>query len=434
MLSPATICRLLLCLTVLSGAGRPAGAASWPVARGTFVQEWLVRGWNTAQWDAEFAAMKQVGMDTLVLQWVCDSKAGQTIYPTRIPGLRQAPGCDDALGRCLRRAESAGIKVFVGLNISDEWWTIGTTSASWLHEQMDLGNRIAKEVYDLYHTQAPNALHGWYWAWEVDNVSSTSPTRRQNLATALTESVGYLHGQYPTMPLMLSPFFNDSLGTPDACRSFWTWIFANCPLTAGDIFCPQDGVGAGNVPLTRLPAWFAALKLAVDSKPGLRLWSDTETFHVDDWTAATLGEMVAQLKAVQPWVECSVTFAWSHYQSPNIVDPAVQCALMGYVAGGSLETSPPTRPTMLTAARRPDGKVALSWQPSRDDYRVFGYEIFRNGMRITRQQSPRGNPPPTKVPTSYTDASAPAAGPVTYSVRAYDAAGNRSAAAQVSVE
>jgi hypothetical protein len=415
---------LTVALLLLASAHNVARARDWPVARGSFVQDWLVAGWTDARWDAEFAAMKQVGMDTFVFQSVCDSKAGVTYYPTSIPGLRQASGHNDSLGKCLRAAERAGIQVFVGLNFHGDWWSKGASDPAWLNAQMELGNRIADEVYDRYRAEAPHALHGWYWVWEVNIAYFAAASLKQNLAAALDISVKHLHALAPGMPVMLSPFENEADASPDTYRTLWTWMFANCTLGAGDIFCPQDSVGAGMVSLANLPAMFAALKQAVDTKPGLRFWSDTETFHIDDWTARTLGELVAQLKAVQPYVERSIIFAWTHYLSPNNLDPAMQCTLMGYVSSGTLEKSPPTVPKSFKAVREANGAIRLTWQPSRDDMRVFGYEIRRGGTRITRQQSPRGNPVVTGVPTTFLDTQAPATGAVTYLIRAYDFAGN----------
>jgi chitinase len=61
-------------------------------------------------------------------------------------------------------------------------------------------------------------------------------------------------------------------------------------------------------------------------------------------------------------------------------------------------------------------KIDLNWNASTDNVRVSGYRVFRNGVQIGDVSG-----------TSYSDHSAPK-GTVTYTVKAYDAAGNVSAA------
>lgn len=401
-----------------------AGAGTWPVAKGSFIQDWLVKGWPEAKWSAEFTNMKQAGMDTLVFQSVCDSKAGVTYYPTNIAGLHQAPGYNDTLGKCLRAAEKSGVKVYVGLNFSSDWWSKGASDATWLNAQMAIGNSLADEIYSKYHASCPNSLAGWYWVWEVDNANFNTTARKTILAAALDLNVSHLHALAPALPVMLSPFINEALGTPVAYRDLWIWVFAHSSLGAGDIFCPQDSVGAGGVALLNLPPWFAAFKLATDTKTGLKLWSDTETFNGDDYTTATLDRVVAQLKAVQPYVEKSITFAYCHYGSPTVIDPAMQCTLMGYNSTGVLDSSPPATPGAFMAVRLPTGSVQLTWTPSTDDMRVFGYEILRDGVRITRKQVAHSDPPSLDNPPAYIDSAAPATGSPAYRIRAYDFAGN----------
>lgn len=415
-------------IALLSSPG-PVRAGTWPVAQGSFIQDWLVKSWPETKWSSEFANMKQAGMDTLVFQSVCDSKAGVTYYPTSIAGLHQASGYNDALGKCLRSAEKAGIKVFVGLNFNSDWWAKGASDPAWLNAQMAIGNSLADEIYSKYHASCPHALAGWYWVWEVDNANFNTTARKTALAAALDINVAHLHSLAPSLPVMLSPFVNEALGTPSAYRDLWIWIFAHCSLGSGDVFCPQDSVGAGGATVAHVPAWFAGFKQATDTKTGLKLWSDTETFNGDDYTSATLDRVTAQLKAVQPYVEKSITFAYCHYNSPTVIDAAMQCTLMGYNSSGLLDSSAPTTPGSFNAARLSSGSIQLTWTPSKDDMRVFGYEILRDGVRITRKQVPHNDPPTLDNPPAYVDSAVPATGSPAYSIRAYDFAGNFSAPA-----
>ena len=93
-----------------------------------------------------------------------------------------------------------------------------------------------------------------------------------------------------------------------------------------------------------------------------------------------------------------------------------------------LDTAPPSVPTGLTATPTTtyvsysSTTIALSWNASTDNVGVVGYYVYRDGVKITTSTSS----PVTA--TSYTDTVPPAQSwTYTYTVAAYDAAGNISA-------
>jgi hypothetical protein len=75
------------------------------------------------------------------------------------------------------------------------------------------------------------------------------------------------------------------------------------------------------------------------------------------------------------------------------------------------DTTPPSAPSGLTATATSSTSVSLSWTASTDTG-VTGYDIFRNGTKIG-----------TSTTTSYTDNSVASNTAYTYTVTAYDAAG-----------
>jgi len=82
------------------------------------------------------------------------------------------------------------------------------------------------------------------------------------------------------------------------------------------------------------------------------------------------------------------------------------------------DTQPPTVPTLLSATAVSATEVDLTWTASTDNVGVAGYQIIRNG-------SPLSYFPGT--PLTYADTTVSAATGYTYTVNAYDAAGNHSA-------
>jgi len=85
-------------------------------------------------------------------------------------------------------------------------------------------------------------------------------------------------------------------------------------------------------------------------------------------------------------------------------------------AGGG-DTTAPSTPSGLSSTARTASSVSLSWNASTDNVGVTGYEVYRGSTPVG---SPSG--------TSFTDTGLAASTSYTYTVKARDGAGNRSAA------
>jgi chitodextrinase len=82
-----------------------------------------------------------------------------------------------------------------------------------------------------------------------------------------------------------------------------------------------------------------------------------------------------------------------------------------------VDTTPPTVPTGVTATATTTTSISLGWTASTDpDSVVAGYNVYRGGTKIGTTASPK-----------YTDTGLTANTSYTYSVSAYDGAGNTSA-------
>jgi hypothetical protein len=88
------------------------------------------------------------------------------------------------------------------------------------------------------------------------------------------------------------------------------------------------------------------------------------------------------------------------------------------ISPGGADTTPPSTPTHLVATSPDPLDVNLTWSPSTDNVGVAGYDVYRNGS---------ATPLATGVTAgSYTDATVAPGTSYTYTVAAYDAAGNLS--------
>ena len=82
-----------------------------------------------------------------------------------------------------------------------------------------------------------------------------------------------------------------------------------------------------------------------------------------------------------------------------------------------VDSSPPSRPTGLTATAIGPNEIDLSWTASTDDVGVAGYTIYRGGSVLTTVSAGT---------TTYSDTTVSPSTPYSYTVDAYDAAQNHS--------
>jgi len=384
--------------------------ASHPIANGTFIQWWLTESWTDEIWDSECQILSEAGMKYIILAPTAflkdDLVTGQrkihTIYPTQQKNfavLKGENGVDypDVVEACLKSASKYGLKVFLGLNFSDEWWRKNNND-KWLKERISEGNLVAEELWRLYRPVYGDTLYGWYWCWEVDDFFFRSMgfwDPKQILADAIKAQIDFMEAAGIRLPLMLSPYMDWRFGTPEWYGKMWEYVLTNSGLKAGDIFSPQDCIGSRKLTMDNYTRWFAQLRKAVDKVPGLRFWANTETFDIGDWTSAPLSRVIRQMNDVSAYVDDWVTFAYSHYYSPNVIVPGFHQTYTDYVNSGILEDIPPSAPEGLRGEFLQDGRLQITWEPSLDNVGVCGYYIFRNDRQIAKIQALRVSRPGT---------------------------------------
>jgi chitodextrinase len=159
-----------------------------------------------------------------------------------------------------------------------------------------------------------------------------------------------------------------------------------------------------------------------------------------DYSDKALSEAHGQGSAANPFVNLAgldfhlarATNAGQSLPSPYNIDPDGN--LRGgdgvfdrgaYEFGGTIapppppppsDTQAPTVPTGLSASAVSSSQINLTWNASTDNVGVTGYKITRNGAQVG-----------TSVSTSYSDTGLTGSMLYTYTVSAYDAAGNNSA-------
>ncbi|MEV0313396.1 glycosyl hydrolase family 18 protein [Nonomuraea fuscirosea] len=125
------------------------------------------------------------------------------------------------------------------------------------------------------------------------------------------------------------------------------------------------------------------------------------------WTAYTAGTRVTYNGVEYECVQ-------SHTSQPGWEPPNVP-ALWRTTGGGGGDTTAPSAPGNLRSTGVTNNSVALAWNAATDNVGVTGYEVYRGGTLVT-----------TVTGTTYTNNGLNAGTSYTFTVRARDAAGNRS--------
>lgn len=426
---------VLLITCFLGGTNCLAKAEGWPIADGTFIQENLLISWDDETLDKEMAYIKELGMTYVIFAPTAMGQGNDnyltTLYPTKVDGwLGKYPG-KDLVERYFVAAKKAGLKVILGLNFNDLWWKKGGGDSKWLNDQMELGNKVAKELYENYYSRYQDTFVGWYYVWEIDNISFKGKAREKALIDAMNIQIDYLNELDPNLFFMFCPFMNANLGSKEGYRDFWIRVFNEVHLRPGDIFAPMDCVGGGGLNLNNFRDWFQELRKAVDTKPGLLFWSDTETFDHTDWTSVPIGQFVEQMKGAAPYVENLITFAYTHYYSPNVTDYGFHQTYLEYVKTGEIEKEPPEAPYNLQMMELPDGSNYLLWSEGEDNIGIAGYIIYRDGRKVGRTQIERVGSSGGFAKAYKETARLKSGRTYKYVVRAYDFAGNLSTESEV---
>jgi len=361
---------------------------SYPVAEGTFIQKSLVLKWDDARWQEELQYLKDVGMKYLVFapsMGVGKTGKVQYLYPS-IKSKKGERPAKDLIDMCLRNAKKAGLKVFIGLNFDEGWWTTDKSDTTWIYQQMRKGNDIAAELVSRYKQKYDDTMYGWYWVWEADNLQITTAEKQKVMARAMNINLDYLNKLTPDMPVMLSPYWNSKMGSADDNAKSWTAIFRDVHFKCGDIFAPQDGIGAGGTELNKLSEWFDKIRQAVNTKPGLKLWANVESFDQLSWTSAPLSRFINQMDIVYPYVNKIITFAYPHYYSPGQVGKQYHETYLKYCLSGSLpDMSVPAAVTDFKIAKK-EKTVVLQWKSPVDKTNLAGYHIYKDGVLIANVQ------------------------------------------------
>lgn len=425
------------------GGGGPSGPSAPPFhidpaikgrLGGTFIQPDLIDRWSDAELASEFTMMKNLGMTQVVLQWSANShdkreRGDKTaVFPTGQAGYRKITSTD-VVGRALQAADNAGINVWLGLQVNDDWWRVYAGDQSWLNAEAATSKQFANELTSRYGGHA--SFSGWYLPFEMDNVHFDSTAAQDRMIGFYRDVTDELRRISPTKPTLTAPFFN-ALNTAlpgwqdaGAFGYMWQRILEQVGIS---VIALQDGVGAGHAYPSMLDEWYAAMSNAITmSRSNAVLISDTETFKIgaSGLQPMPTKEFVESMQAVSGHVYAYWSFSFSHYQSPR--SPFGSNAyLQAYsrwrqqdaLRANGTDGDTPSTPQNLTATVLSPQDIQLSWNPSADgNSGVAGYHIYRNGELVADKIATSGG---------FLDRQLDGSTRYEYQVRAFDGSGNES--------
>ncbi len=410
-----------------------------PKFNGTFIQSWMSSTWDDERWQEETANMKEAGIEYLIIQDVASKSTGKdgkwtVYYDSDVPKLKDAYFPGDSVESALRNCSKAGIKVFVGLALFDDFWTQGAITSQY-KDMCSVAADMVKDIYRKYGEKYKDAFYGWYFTPEINNVF-TCQINISGLACGLNTVIDSINEVSPELPLLLSPFYAQYLAMgPVTTLTNLVRFLNKVNFRDGDIFAVQDAVGAKWVEEKNLEMTWKLYKAAVDScDKDIKLWANCENFSLAFADTAvdgiftrpatentvsvteTLDRYVWQMNTASKYAENIIVFSYNHYYSPSLVNPAFNKTYIDYVKNGYiLETEKPSAPKNFTAEA--ENGVTLTWEAAEDNMGIAYYRIEKDGKFLSRVEIFYGY-----EELKLTDENG-SLGSV-YTIEAYDAAGN----------
>lgn len=380
---------------------------------GTFIQPWLYMTYDDAQWDAEMQAMKDTGIQYLIMGDVANHNADGSwtvYYPSELDFL-SGYTVYDALEPILFYCDKYDIKLYLGMGLDCAWNSDIASEAGREanRKYMEQCNQITAELYNKYKASYPDTYYGFYFVTELYNtIYMDTDTGIDAYAEGLEEMFTLVLEQCnqldPSMPLLFSPYVNIfgygyASINPDRFAEYWTEVLTRIPFRDGDMLCPQDSCGGGGMDPAHLAQWTAAYRDAVDranAKRGTRLLLGTnaEMFvqpdaarmqspHGVSYTGIkTVRDFTQRLEIADPYVDALFCFAYPHHYSPYNTLPEFHQCFLEYLKTGTIETEPPTPPVrvdMTLVEQEGSNHPQFTFSGMTDNTAVAQINLYKNG-------------------------------------------------------
>ena len=273
------------------------------------------QNWGLKEWDQDFAYMKAVGIDTVIM--IRSGYRRFITYPSVY--LQNQFGCYeppvDQVKMFLELADKYDMKFYFGLYDSGIYWDTGN-----LQHEIDANRFVIDEVWENYGHH--KSFGGWYLSMEI--------SRRTKGATEAFRTLGLQCKQVSNgLPTFISPWIDGKKAVMAASSDItkedavslsehekeWSEIFDGV-RGAVDAVAFQDG----HIEFHELADFFAVNKNMAD-KYGLSCWTNAESFDRDmpiKFLPIKFEKLRLKLEAARKaGYEKAITFEFSHFMSPQ---------------------------------------------------------------------------------------------------------------------
>ena len=277
------------------------------------------QNWGFREWERDFASMKAVGIDTVVLIR-CGHRRWMT-FPSKV--LQERVGGYlppvDLVDMFLTLAEQFGMKFYFGTYDGRFWLN------DECQKEADINMAVAEEAWRRYGSR--KAFAGWYLTQEF--------SRRKADVIGLLAQVGHLCKELSGgLPVFISPWidgrkavtpFGAQLSKEDAVtmeehEREWDDILAQLE-GAVDAVAFQDGCCEYDE-----IADYLVLNRELASRHGMQSWTNCESFDRDmpiKFLPVKWEKMLLKLQAAyRAGLAKAITFEFSHFMSPNSMYPS----------------------------------------------------------------------------------------------------------------
>ena len=379
-----------------------------PEFSGTFIQSWMTCVWDDARWAEEAGNMKKAGIEYLVLQSLADKaykkEGGQwsVYYNTDVEVLKDATFGGDCLEPALKACQNAGIKVFVGLSMFDDFWSEAGLGSLY-QDVCRVAGDMMEDIYNKYGEKYKDTLYGWYYTPEISNGFLCQLTL-DGIIKGINHIIDRINEVDASKPLLMSPFYSEYISTgPMVTLCNYVKFFNRVHFRDGDIFAPQDAIGAKWTREKSLDMTWKIYKAAFDTCPAdIKLWANCENFDgaiasetlggllspkITEYKSnitATLDRFVRQMDVASKYAENIITFSYNHYYSPSNVNPAFVNTYYDYIENGYvLENEAPKAPANAKKTQK-EGNVELTWDEAEDNFGIAYYRLEKDGKFLAR--------------------------------------------------
>jgi uncharacterized protein YkwD len=289
------------------------------------------------------------------------------------------------------------LQVSATLQGAAQWMSADMAAKNYVNHTDSLGRSSGFRLYDFGYFYSP-------WGENIAGGYSDAQSMFTGFQTACdpdaTGACTYAHRKNMLNPSFQAIGIGRAYGSNSSFGWYWTTDFGG---VVDQVVAPPTGAG----PVIN---WFTATPATIAAGQALTLsWSVTNATNLSiDGGVGDVSAVTSKVVAPAQTTVYTLTASNAAGSSTSRVTVTVT---------SSTDLQPPSAPVLLSATPSTTTRIDLAWTASTDNVGVAGYQLWRNGAALT---SVSGGT------LAYSDSSVNPGSTYSYTVKAFDAAGNNS--------